>query len=79
MFLLMQVFQRVQNRYEGRMEEHERRVTQVIGSQARDQRGHMLHEQHVLLQAAENRKKVLAKSDALGAAVTQCKFSKMLT
>ena len=65
------------------MEEHERRATQVIGSEARDaprdQSGHMLHEQLVLLQVGENRKRVREKSDALGAAVTQCKFLKMLT
>ena len=42
------------------MEENERRVAQVIGSEARDalrvQRSHMLHEHQVLLQAGEREK-----------------------
>ena len=55
--VVMQEFQSIQNRYEGRMEENERRVTQVIGSAARDalrgQRNHMLHEVPVLLEAGQ--------------------------
>ena len=52
--VMMQEYQGIRNRYEGRMEENERRVAQVIGSDARDalrgQRSHLLHEHHVLLQ-----------------------------
>ena len=51
----MPEFQGAQHRYGVRMEESERRVTQVIGSDARDaphgQKKHMLHEHQVLLQA----------------------------
>ena len=58
--VMMQDLQGIQNRYEGRMEEHERRVAQVIGSEARDalrgQRSHMLHEHQVLLWAGETEK-----------------------
>ena len=58
--MMMQEFQGNQYRYEGRMEENERRVTQVIGSEARDalrgQRSQMLHEPHVLLHARERKK-----------------------
>ena len=59
--VVMQEFQSLQNRYEGRMEENERRVTQVIGSAARDalrgQRNQMLHEVPVLLEAGQGRRK----------------------
>ena len=55
--MMMQEFQGFQHRYEGRMEEHERTVAQVIGSEVRDalrgQRSHMLHEHQVLLPAGE--------------------------
>ena len=34
--MMMQEFQGIQDRYEGRMEENERRVAQVIGSEARE-------------------------------------------
>ena len=34
--MMMQGIEGVQNRYEGRMEENERRVAQVIGSEARE-------------------------------------------
>ena len=34
--LMIKEIQRVQNRYEGGMEEHERRVAHVIGSEARE-------------------------------------------
>ena len=44
--MLMQEIQSIQNRYEGRLEDNERRVARVIGSEARravrDQRSHML-------------------------------------
>ena len=77
---MMQAFRSIQNRYEGRMEEHERRVAQVIGSEARDalcgQRSHMLHEHQVHFEAGE---KCLVKPDALGATVTHCKLSEILT
>ena len=56
-FVMMQEFQSIQNRYEGRWEENERRVAQVIVSEARDalrgQRSHVLQEHQVLLQAGE--------------------------
>ena len=55
--MMMQEFQGIQNRYEGRLDEHGRMVAQVIGSQARDalrgQRSHILHENQVLVQAEE--------------------------
>ena len=55
--VMMQEIQGVQNRNEGRMEEHERRVAQVIWSEAREalrgQRSQMLHQHPVLLQAGE--------------------------
>ena len=58
--MMMQEFQGIQNRYEGRLEENERRVAQVIGSEARDalrgQRSHMLHEHQVLPQTGEGEK-----------------------
>ena len=47
----MQEFQGIHNRYEGRVEERERRVVQVIGTEAREaqrgQRGRMLPEHQV--------------------------------
>ena len=50
---MIQEFQGFQNRYAGRIEEHGRRVAQVIGSAARDaprgQRSHILHEHQVVL------------------------------
>ena len=50
----MQEFENIQNRYEGRLEENEWSVTQVIGSEAREavrgQRSRMLHVHQVLLQ-----------------------------
>ena len=52
----MQEFQGIQNRYEGRLGEHERRVAQVVVSEARGlrgQRSHILHENQVLVQAEE--------------------------
>ena len=56
----MRGFQGIQIRYDGRMEEHGRRVTQVIGSEARGaprgQRSHMLHEHQVPLQNGEREK-----------------------
>ena len=61
---MMQEFQGIQNRYEGRLEEHERMVAQVIGSEARDaprgQRSLMLLEHQVLLQAGEREDECLA-------------------
>ena len=72
----MREFQGIQNRKEGRMDENERRVAQMIGSDARDalrgQRSRMLHEHQVLLQATEKENRVREKPDALGATVTQC-------
>ena len=57
---MMQEFQSVQNRYEGRMEEHERRVAEGIGSKARGalrgQGRHTLREHQVLLQEGEREK-----------------------
>ena len=66
----MQEVHSIQNQYEGRLEEHERRVAQVIGFDARDalrgQRNHMLQEHHVLLQTGEEEKElVLSKSNVL--------------
>ena len=76
--MMMQELQGLQNRYEGRMEENERRVAQVIGSEARDalrgQRSHMLHEH-----SRRKRNIVREKSDALGLTVTHCKVSKIIT
>ena len=50
---MMQELQGVQNRYEGRLEENERSVAPVIGSEAREafrgQTNHVLHELQVLL------------------------------
>ena len=58
--MMLQEFQGCQNRYEGRMEENERRVAQVIGSEAREalrsQRSHGLLEHEVLFQAGEREK-----------------------
>ena len=58
--VMMLDIQGTQNRYEGRQQENERRVAQLIGSEARDalrgQRSHMLHEHQVLLQAREREK-----------------------
>ena len=55
--MMMQQLQGVQNRYEGRLEENEGRVAQLIGSEARQafrgQRNHMVQEHQVLLQAGE--------------------------
>ena len=52
---MMEEFQGIQNRYEGRMEE-----AQVIGSDAREarrgQRSHILLEHQVLLEAGESEK-----------------------
>ena len=66
------IFQGAQHLHEGRMEENERRATQVIGSDAQDaprcQKKHMLNEHQVLLQAGDTEK----ESGALGATVTQC-------
>ena len=80
--MMMQEIQGVLNRYEGRMEENERRVAQVIGSNALDaprgQRSHMLLEHLVLLQVGE-RKRVREEPGALGATVTHGKLSKMFT
>ena len=74
---MIKEFQGTQNRYEERMEEHTRRVAQVIGSEApdalRSPRSHMLHEHQVLLLAVE-RTRVREKPDALGATVTHCKL-----
>ena len=57
--LMMQVIQGVQNRYEGRMEEKERRVAQMIGSEAREasrgERNHMLQEHQVLLKSEKKK------------------------
>ena len=54
---MMQELQGVQNRFEGRMEESERRVAQAVGSEARDalrgQRSHMLHEHQFPLQSGD--------------------------
>ena len=54
---MIQECQGFQNRYAGRIEEHERRVAQVIGSAARDalrgRASHILHEQQVLHQAGQ--------------------------
>ena len=59
--MMMQEIQGVQNRFEGRMQENEKKVAQVIGSEARDalrgQRSKMLHEHQALLQAGEGEKK----------------------
>ena len=70
-------------RYEGRKEEHERRVAQVLRSETREAprgpRIHMLHEHQVLLQVGEREKEFVKKQDALGAPVTHCKVSKTLT
>ena len=61
--MTVQEFQGIQNRYQGRMEENERRVAQVIGSEARTakcgQSSHKLHEHQVLLQAGEREKEHL--------------------
>ena len=58
--MMMQGIEGVLNRYEGRMEENERRGAQVIGSEAREalrgQRSRMLHEHQVLLQVRERTK-----------------------
>ena len=58
--VMMLEIQGTQNRYEGQQQENERRVEQVIGSEARDAlrgwRTHMLHEHQVLLQAGEREK-----------------------
>ena len=55
--MMMQEIQGIPNRYERRMEEHERRVTHVIGSEAREasrgQRNHMLQENQVPCHAGE--------------------------
>ena len=55
--MMMQEFQGNQNRDEGRLEEHVKRVAQVIGSEARDalrgQRIHMFLEHQVLVQTGE--------------------------
>ena len=54
---MMQEFSRYSESYEGRLEENERRVAEVIGSEARDaprdQRSHMWHDHQVLLKAGE--------------------------
>ena len=75
--VMMREFQGIQNRYEGRREENERRVAKVVGSEAwdalRGQRSHMLHEHQVLLQAGERESKIVReKPDALGGTVTHC-------
>ena len=47
--MMMQEIQGVQNRYEGRMEEHESRVAQMIGSEAREAlrgQGNHLSQEH---------------------------------
>ena len=62
----MPEFQGAQHRHEGRMEESERRATQVIGSNARDaprgQKKHVLHEHQVLLLQARDREKEFVES-----------------
>ena len=64
--MMMQELQSFQNRYEGRMEENERTVTQLIVSEAREalrgQRSHMLQKQQVLVQAGEEEGKVREES-----------------
>ena len=81
--VMTQDFQSIQNRYQGGMEEHERRVAELIESEARDaprcQRSNLLHEHPVLLSSRRKRRKVREKPDALGAAVTHCVLSKILT
>ena len=76
----MQEIEGVQNRYQERTEEHERRMTQVIGSEARDAlRGYRSHmSQKHRVGEREKKKTVLQKTDALGATVTHCKLSKIL-
>ena len=63
---MLQEIQGVQNRYEGRMEERERRVANMIGSKAREalhgQRNNMFQEHQVLLQAREREKEVFFKN-----------------
>ena len=72
--MMMQEFQSILKRYEGRLEEHERTVAPVIGSEARGaprgQRSHMIQKHQVLLHAGP---------DAVGFTVTQCKLSMNLT
>ena len=59
----MSEFQGAQHRCGVRMEESERRATQVIGSEARDaprgQKKHVLHEHQVLLQAGDRENEVV--------------------
>ena len=81
--LMMQESQGVQNRYEGRMEENDKRVVQMIGSAAREglrgQRNFLLQRHQVLLQAGEGENTVLKKPDALEAAHTSRWISKSFT
>ena len=55
--------QSIQNRYEGRMEENEKRVAHLIGSEAqealRGQRNHLLQDHEMVLQSAKEKKKFL--------------------
>ena len=73
--VMMQEIQGIPNRYEGRMEEHERRVAQMIGSEAREasrgQRNHMLQE---TWSTSPSRRKIVffeQKTGAFGAALTR--------
>ena len=79
--MMMQEFQGVQNRYEGRYDENERRVAQVIGSEARHAlrggRSHMLREHQILLQARE--KEFVKSQMQLEHTATQCKLSSNFT
>ena len=79
--MMMQEFQGIQDRCEGRMEENERRVAQVIGSEAREglrvQRNHMLQEQQVLVQ--NGRKKSCWNARCTRSCVKRSWFSKSLT
>ena len=79
----MQEFQGFQHRYEGRMEENERTVAQVIGSEVRDalrgQRSHMLHEHQVLLPAGGREKEfVNSQMHSELQLFIHCKLSKIL-
>ena len=63
------------------MEENERRVAHVIGSEAREalrgQRNHMIQEHRVLL--GERQNKFCKQPDVLGIGVTHCQLSRRLT
>ena len=74
--MMIQEIHNIPNLHEGRMKQNERRVAREA---PRGQRSHMLEGHTNLPQAGEKEKVFVKKPDALGAAVTNYKLSKLLT